>query len=226
MFIDAQAWRGTTSHFNVSTLLNATLFAVMGVAILVQTVVSIAVAVALWRLKFADRSVGWALRFGMVLTIVGAMTGPLMTRPTTAQLAAARAGEVMTVAGAHTVGGIDGGPGLPVTGWSREHGDVRIAHFVGLHAIQAFAIIAVLLGRSRRSEALRVNAIIAAAVSYSGLFILLLTQALRGQSVVAPDEAMATAFAAWGVVTLLMIGWAVFAARRESSDRFRLAAEL
>jgi hypothetical protein len=79
--IDAQAWRGTTSHFNVSTPLDATLFFVMGGAILVQTFVSVAVAVALWRQPFADKTLGWGLRLGMVLTIVGALIGPLMTRP-------------------------------------------------------------------------------------------------------------------------------------------------
>ena len=85
--IDMQAWRGTTSHFNVSTPLDAALFAVMGGAILLQTLVSVAVAVALWRQRFTDRALGWALRLGMTLTIVGALTGPLMTRPTAAQLA-------------------------------------------------------------------------------------------------------------------------------------------
>jgi len=89
--IDVQAWRGTTSHFNVSTPLDRTLFMVMGSAIMVQTVVSITVAVALWRQRFADRPLGWALRFGMTLTILGALTGPLMTRPTANQLARAGA---------------------------------------------------------------------------------------------------------------------------------------
>src|SRR5215208_349129 len=78
--IDMQAWRGTTSHFNASTPLNMTLFAIMGTAIIVQTAASVAVAVALWRQRFAERAVGWALRFGMTLTIVGALVGPLMTR--------------------------------------------------------------------------------------------------------------------------------------------------
>ncbi len=73
--IDTQAWRGTTSHFNVSTPLNMTLFFVMGAAILIQTFVSIAVAVALWRQRFHEPVLGWALRLGMTLTIVGAMTG-------------------------------------------------------------------------------------------------------------------------------------------------------
>jgi hypothetical protein len=90
--ISAQAWRGTTSHFNVSTTRNAVLFVIMGGAILLQTLASVMVAVALWR-QFTDRA-RWALRFGMTLTIVGALTGPLMTQPTAAQLADARAGRM------------------------------------------------------------------------------------------------------------------------------------
>jgi hypothetical protein len=182
--IDAQAWRGTTSHFNVSTPFDATVFFVMGGAIVLQTLVSIAVAVALWRQRFTDRALGWALRLGMVLTILGALTGPLMTRPTARQLADARAGQRMTISGAHSVGGLDGGPGVPVTGWSREHGDLRVAHFVGLHAIQSLALVAIGLRRWRRPDAARVRAVLAATASYAAVFLLLLWQALRGQSVV------------------------------------------
>ena len=181
--IDTQAWRGTTSHFNISTPLNAVLFIVMGSAIFLQTAVSVATAVALWRHRFSDRTLGWALRLGMTLTIIGAMTGPLMTRPTSAQLADARAGAPMKIVGAHTVGGLDGGPGVPVTGWSTEHGDLRVPHFIGLHAVQAMALIAIVLRRWRRPENVRVKAMLAAAASYASLFVLLVWAALRGQSV-------------------------------------------
>src|SRR5688572_11150103 len=66
--IDLQAWRGTTSHFNVATVSDRVLFAVMGSAIMIQTFVSVGVAVALWRRQLNDRALGWALRFGMTLT--------------------------------------------------------------------------------------------------------------------------------------------------------------
>src|SRR5262245_29042362 len=216
--IDAQAWRGTTSHFNVSTPLDATLFIIMGGAILLQTLVSIAVAVALWRQRFTDRPLGWALRFGMTLTIAGALIGPLMTRPTTAQLADARGGARMTVAGAHSVGGVDGGPGLPVTGWSREHGDLRVPHFIGLHAIQALALVAVGSRRWRRPQAVRVRAVLAATASYALLFVLLLWQALRGQSVTAPDATALASIAAWVVMTSIAGGWVGVTARGASRD--------
>jgi hypothetical protein len=222
--IGVQAWRGTTSHFNVSTPLSSVLFGVMGVAILLQTLVSVSVAVALWRQRFEEQTLGWALRLGMTLSIAGALTGPLMTRPTPAQLAAARAGEGMTTAGAHTVGGVDGGPGVPLTGWSREHGDLRVPHFIGLHAVQMLALIAVSLRRWRRPEAIRVRALLAAAASYASLFFLLLWQALRGQSVVSPDAMALASIAIWAVVTLLVLGWIGFGSRRAPRARWHQVA--
>jgi hypothetical protein len=216
--IDGQAWRGTTSHFNVSTTLDMVLFLVMGSAILLQTLVSVAIAVVLWRQRFTDQALGWALRLGMTLTIVGALTGPLMTRPTASQLADAREGGRMTTAGAHTVGAADGGPGVPVTGWSREHGDLRVPHFIGLHAMQMLALIAVGLRRWRRPEAVRLRALLAAAASYVSLFFLLLWQALRGQSVVAPDAMALAAVVIWIVATVVVVGWIGLGSRDASRD--------
>jgi hypothetical protein len=149
----------------------------------------------------------------MILTIAGAMTGPLMTRPTAQQLADARAGQGLTISGAHSVGGPDGGPGLPVTGWSREYGDVRVAHFVGLHAIQALALIALGVSRWRRADATRIRMVFAAAASYASLFGLLLWQALRAQSVAGPDAAALTAFAIWAGATATVVGSIVVGSR-------------
>ena len=132
--IDAQAWRGTTSHFNVATPLDADRCSPSWAA---HPAADARERGGRRRAVAPARSPTGArlgAAAGMTLTIVGAFTGGLMTRPTTAQLADARAGGRMTVAGAHTVGGPDGGPGLPVTGWSREHGDLRVPHFIGLHA--------------------------------------------------------------------------------------------
>jgi hypothetical protein len=216
--IDAQAWRGTTSHFNVGTMLDGVLFSTMGSLIVLQTLMTAAVAVALWRQTFTDRALGWALRLGLTLSIVGASTGGLMTRPTSAQLADARAGQRMTIAGAHTVGAPDGGPGLPGTGWSLEHGDLRIPHFIGLHAVQVLPIVALFLARRRVADAARFRLILIVAGSYAALFGLLLWQALRGQSVAAPDAAAAAAMISWGLATVALLGWQ----GRRSSTRARL----
>lgn len=217
--IDMQAWRGSSSHFNAATPFDRVIFMVMGSAILIQTLISVAVAVALWRQHFADRSLGWALRLGMTLTILGAMTGPMMTRPTEAQLAKARAGGGMTVVGAHSVGGMDGGPGVPVTGWSREHGDMRVPHFVGLHAIQVLAIVAVGLRRWRRPEAARLQIVLVAAASYATMFGLLLWQALRGSSVIAPDRTALAGFAIWAGLTVIALSWIILQHRNAPPGR-------
>jgi hypothetical protein len=201
VIIDLQAWRGTTSHFNVATAFDATLFSIMGLAIVAQTFSSIAVAVALWRQKFGDEAIGWALRLGMIITIAGAMTGGVMTRPTSDQLEAAKAGHRMTVAGAHTVGAPDGRPGLPGTGWSVEHGDIRIAHFVGLHALQLLPLATLAFTRRTGAIAARVRTAWALSASYVSLFALLLWQALRGQSVVNPDGVTLVALVAWAILT-------------------------
>ena len=208
--IDLQAWRGTTSHFNVGTVLDGALFTIMGLAIVIQTLTSIAVAVALWRQHFDDRALGWALRLGMIITIVGASTGGLMTRPTSAQLEQARATGRLVIAGAHTVGAPDGGPGLPGTGWSLGHGDLRIPHFLGLHAMQIVPLVALAARRRRWAESVRVRLVLVAAMSHVSLFAILLTQALRGQSLTQPDEATLFALTAWAILSAV-IAWRIAA---------------
>ena len=140
--------------------------------------------------------------------MLGAATGGLMTRPTPAQLEAARTGR-MTVAGAHTVGAPDGGPGLPGTGWSREHGDLRVPHFLGLHAMQFVPLMALLLG-GVQSHRRRQRLVIVGGASYGVMFGILLLQALRGQSVTAPDSLTLALLAGWAAVT---VAAAAFAAR-------------
>jgi hypothetical protein len=203
--IVGQAWRGVASHFNVGTDLDAVLFSTMGVAIAVQTLASIAVAVALWRQTFDDRALGWAFRLGMTLTIVGASMGGLMTVPSADQLARARVARPV-VMGAHTVGAGDGGPGLPGTGWSLDHGDIRVPHFIGLHALQVLPLFVVFMRRGRRYDP-SPAAVVAVGTSYAALFAILLTQALMGQSVTSPRGgilwaivvgALACALALWG----------------------------
>lgn len=124
-----------------------------------------------------------------------------MTRPTPSQLQAAGAVHRMTVAGAHTVGAPDGGPGLPITGWSREHGDLRVAHFLGLHALQLLPLMTLAMARRRWDERRRVRGVLAMATSYAGLFGLLMWQALRGQSVMEPGVTTVAALALWALAT-------------------------
>lgn len=197
-----QAWRGTTSHFNVSTVLDGLLFSIMGAAIAAQTIASGAVAVALFRQQIDDPMMAAALRSAMVITLLGASTGGLMTSPSKAQIQDAVEHGRMTVSGSHTVGAADGGPGIPGTGWSREHGDLRVPHFVGLHAMQALPLLGLWLRRRGVRDPRRLHV---AAASYAAFFGVLLLQALRGEPVLAPGPVVSTLLAAWAIATLA--GW-------------------
>jgi hypothetical protein len=177
--IGGQAARGTTSHFNVATPFDAVIFAMMGLIIMTQTALATWLTVAVWRQRFADPALGWALRLGLLVTVLGASTGGLMTQATAAQIAEARATHQMPFSGAHTVGAPDGGAGLPVTGWSRQHGDIRVPHFVGLHAWQVLPVF-VLLALRGFDDRTRTRSAIAASGVYAAVFIALLVQALRG----------------------------------------------
>ena len=137
--IDMQAARGTTSHFNNGTHFDIRVYAVMGVSIVCIWLSMLLLTIVLFRQPFAGSAWGWSLRLGMVLALFGTGSGGLMTMPSSRQLAEAHANGRMPIVGAHTVGAPDGGRGLPVTGWSVEHGDLRIAHFIGMHGLQVFA---------------------------------------------------------------------------------------
>jgi hypothetical protein len=187
------------SHFNSATPLDATLFGVMGAAI---TVFWLAEAHLIWRAfrtTFASPARTWAIRLGLAATLLGGAVGFLMPRPTPAQLASLRAGQHTTEIGAHAVGVPDGGPGLPVTRWSTEGGDLRVPHFIGLHALQALPLLAFWLERRRRPGA---RPVVAAGVAWIGLFAVTLWQALRGQPLIAPDAAT---LAAAGLVAAVAV---------------------
>jgi hypothetical protein len=200
--IDMQAARGTSSHFNFTTQFDTGVFAVMGVSIACIWLGMLVLTVVLFRQPFAS-AWGWSLRLGMVLALIGTGSGALMTVPNSQQLAAAHTSGRLGIGGAHTVGAPDGGRGLPVTGWSADHGDLRIAHFVGMHGLQVLPLLAWWIGRRRAApdERTQRNLVFAMAASYVALFGLLLWQAFRGQSIAQPDRLMLGSFAMWLVLT-------------------------
>jgi len=160
--IFGQAARGTTSHYNAASALDGALFGLMGLFILVNTVLTAWALYLAWRYQ-PQGSAGyvWGVRLGLLVFWVGSVLGGIMIRR--AQ---------------HTVGGPDGGPGLPGLGWSTRAGDLRIAHFLGMHALQALPLLGWALGRWWPGQAAGLTWLGAAA--YAAAVAALLVQALAG----------------------------------------------
>ena len=185
---------GTTSHFNVSDGLHVVVWGTMAVAITVMYLCTFATSLMLLALRLPTPALTVAVRAGALIALGGIGVAFLMTGPTGAQIASPTG-----IVGAHAVGVVDGGPGLAVLGWSTVGGDYRVAHFVGMHALQALPVAALLLaalGRrvpALRSPVVQLRLVLVAAVAYAAATVLLTVQASAGQSVVHPAGAVAAA---------------------------------
>ncbi len=209
ILIDIQAARHTTSHFNLSTPVDKLVWQTMGAMIGIFWLSSILVAVAALRTRYATRLWTIAVRSGMLLSVAGSGTGFFMATPSHIQLEAAKQTHHMPVAGSHTIGGVDGGPGVPMLGWSTQYGDVRIAHFLGLHSIQALALVAFVLQRRRVAEAQAEQILSAAVFTYASLFCLVLIEALTRHPITDHSAALVVAWALWVGVSVALFARAM-----------------
>jgi hypothetical protein len=163
-YMIVQAGRGVSSHFNESTAVESILFALMGAGALVLSALSAAMAVAV--LRNGRRDLAPALRLSVILGL--ALTFVLGV---SAGMVIAQNGSHW-VAAAHTDAG-----GFPLFGWTRTGGDLRVAHFFGIHAMQILPLAGWLIARRRPQGTMLVWA---AAAALTGLTVFTLWQALGG----------------------------------------------
>jgi len=132
--IITQAIRNTTSHFNTTSSLNGIIFQAMGVFIIVFTITIILICISFFRQKqfsIPDPYV-WGIRLGILFFLFFSLEGGMML------------GLLK-----HTVGGPDGGPGLPIVNWSTQYGDLRIAHFIGIHSLQVLPLFGYYISKTK-----------------------------------------------------------------------------
>lgn len=132
--IITQAIRDTTSHFNVTSSLDGMIFQAMGIFILLFTITIVWICISFFQQKqfsIPDAYV-WGIRLGILFFLIFSLEGGMML------------GLLK-----HTVGGADGGPGLPVVNWSTEYGDLRIAHFIGIHSLQVLPLFGYYVSKSK-----------------------------------------------------------------------------
>lgn len=220
--ITGQVVRGKRSHFNHQTPLDEGLFNTMAVTVVILWLGTLAIAVLLLRARIPDRAAAWTMRCGIAIALAGAAVGFLMAQPTPGQ----RRGE-SSIVGAHSVGVPDGGPSMPLTGWSTTGGDLRIPHFVGMHALQLLPLVLMtvmaLAPRCARlaDPRVRLRLVMLACAAYAAVFTLVLWQALRGQPLNHPDGATLTAA---GLIAAATIAGAVAALRVRTATPLQTTA--
>ena len=180
-----QVMRGTTSHFNRTTPFDHAVFWVTAAAIIPVAFGTVALFVMLLREKNLPPVIGLTLKWAVFLTVIGCIPGVMMILPDAVQ-------DLITSAkqfDGHTVGFTEGGPGLPWIGWSTVAGDLRVAHFAGIHALQILPILGYLTIRFLGGfSTLRQELLIwDAGLTYFGCIALLTFQALSAESIVAPS---------------------------------------
>lgn len=215
VIITGQVIRGKRSHFNHATPFDSMLYDAMAVTVVVLWTGTLVIALLLLRSRIADRASGWAVRSGVLIALAGAAMGFLMSQPSAGQRAAGGL-DTADVVGAHAVGVPDGGPSMPLTGWSTTGGDLRVPHFIGMHALQVlplFLIALVLLAprfARLRDPRVRLRLVRTASGAYAAVVALVTWQALRGQPLVHPDG---TTLAAAGLIAAVTAAGALLALR-------------
>jgi hypothetical protein len=124
-YIALQASKGEASHFNSSTPLTLFLYSLMGIGAI--TMLSISGWLGVMILRHGETSRAFVYVAGLSL-VAGSLLGSLT-------------GIFISVHQSHWLGGLhtDAG-GLPLFGWSRTGGDLRVAHFFSMHIMQAVPI--------------------------------------------------------------------------------------
>lgn len=168
--ITMQTWRGVPSHFNFATAFDTAIFSAMGGLVSVVAMALVVLTILTFTsLRTDSPSLAWAIRWGMVLLLVGqALGGAIIS----AGVPAVITGDQAAVFGPEGV----------VFG---EAGILKSPHGVAMHAIQVLPLLAWLAGRAGWAERDRMRAVLSAMVGYTALLAVSSFQAFTGQAMLA-----------------------------------------
>ena len=173
--IDMQAFRGVGSHFNVSTSFDALVYATMGIAALLLTIPALILGIVFTRVPVAD-TLTPGLKYGIAL---GLIVGCIMTL--------AIAGYMSSLPSGHWIdASATDRDGLPVVGWTRQGGDLRVPHFFATHMMQILPLIGWLIDKKFKLRNFQAKLAVSAA-TLGGVAVTLFTlnQALEGKPFIA-----------------------------------------
>lgn len=160
-----QASRGVMSHYNFETPFDSILFGLMGIMIGINTISVVFIFVLLLKpIPHLNGLYLQTLRIAFVIFLLGSYIGSQMISNE-----------------GHNIGVPDGGPGLPFFNWSTIGGDLRIAHFMGLHSIQILPLLAHTIIKKSNLPSLTKRIIVTSSIiGFIIVISLLWSQALKG----------------------------------------------
>ncbi len=161
LYIAFQAAKGQLSHFNISTPLYSMLYTLMGLAAALVTIYTAYVGLLFFTQSFPNLPdyYVWAIRLGILIFVVFSFEGFLM-------------GSRMN----HSVGALHANSNWFIVGWSKTVGDLRVSHFIGMHALQVLPLLSFYIFKNTKAT-------IIISVLYGLLATVTLVQALQGKPI-------------------------------------------
>jgi len=165
-YVIFQASKGQLSHFNISTVTYSMLYSLMGLAATIITLYTAYIGLLFFAQSFPNLPIYylWAIRLGILIFVVFSFEGALM-------------GSRMN----HSVGAINDNSNWFIVGWSKTVGDLRVSHFIGMHALQLLPLLSFYIFKNTKST-------IIISLLYAVLAATALVQALNGKPIFSQNE--------------------------------------
>lgn len=161
-YIALQASKGQLSHYNISTPIYSALYSLMALAATAVTLYTAYIGILFFRYDFPNlpNHYLWAIRFGIIIFVLFSFEGFAM-------------GSRLN----HSVGALNDNSNWFIVGWSKTVGDLRISHFIGMHALQVLPILSYYILKNTKLT-------LGLSVVYGLLALLTLIQALQGRPLI------------------------------------------
>ena len=165
-YIIFQASKGQLSHFNISTPTHSLLYSLMGLIAVLVTLYTAYIGLLFFTQSFPNlpRFYVWSIRLGILIFVIFSFEGALM-------------GSQMN----HSVGAINDNSNWWILGWSKTVGDLRVSHFVGMHALQILPLLSFYILKNTKAT-------IVISIIYGLLAASTLVQALNGKPIITQKE--------------------------------------
>ena len=166
IYIIFQASKGQLSHFNISTPTYSLLYSLMGLAAVIVTIYTAYIGLLFFIQSFPNLPsyYVWSIRLGILIFVVFSFEGGLM-------------GSRMN----HSVGAINDNSNWWIVGWSKTVGDLRVSHFIGMHALQILPLLSFYTFKNTKVT-------VFISILYGILATSTLVQALNGKPIIVQKE--------------------------------------